>query len=332
MAILQASLMTSTENVYQAARHGNIVRLSELIQAKANINARDNENRRSPLHYATEHGQLGAVQVLLAANANPNTYCANFLTPLHYPAQHGHSTVAQALIVAKASVNARDGQGKAPLYHAAERDSGATMQVLLDAKAEVNIRSDDSSIPLHHAAKANVDERGKYNYSRNYLGHSPLELAIERSQHGVVQVLLDAKADVADLGYSNPLHSAAMKGDPTVLQAIINAKASFAPKKSHIYTLLTAAAACGDIPLLQAIIESGLNVNNRASSECLTPLHYAAVNGQRTAVQMLLFVQADVNQPSRQQKSIYSAPLCSDGWRRCNHQALSRRWRECECC
>jgi hypothetical protein len=80
----------------RAAEIGDQARLMALLDARADINARD-ANGRTALMLAILHGQAGAVDVLLAHGADPNAADSSGITPLQAAVAGRHTAIVAAL-------------------------------------------------------------------------------------------------------------------------------------------------------------------------------------------------------------------------------------------
>ena len=74
------------------------------------------------IHIASLQGNLGAVQVLLAHDADPNCRSPRHgMTPLHLASMAGHNSIARALLDAGADADAVDRHGLTPAHWPASR-------------------------------------------------------------------------------------------------------------------------------------------------------------------------------------------------------------------
>ncbi len=148
--------------------------VSLLLDAGADVNARDHGGY-SPLHRAAKrNNNPGVITVLLDAGAEVVAWASGFsidwgwdYTPLHLAVQNENPAVTAALLEAGAELNALNGRGTGtPLHQAAgSKSSPAVVALLIEAGADLNARAEvwdrccwttsRDRTPLHLAAKAN---------------------------------------------------------------------------------------------------------------------------------------------------------------------------------
>jgi ankyrin repeat protein len=135
--------------------------ITALLEAGADINARDDMHGRSPLHSAAiGNHNPDVIKTLLQSGADVNTRELLGMTPLHRASDTSNLDVIPALIEAGADVNARNGWGETPLHEAASSPYDSAPDViiaLLKAGADVNARDEDGWTPLHRAADRNTN-------------------------------------------------------------------------------------------------------------------------------------------------------------------------------
>jgi len=110
---------------------------SQQIQPKylgENINIL-NQKHQTPLHLATMRGKkMDLFEYLIERGANLLAEDQNKKTPLHYAAELGTSKVVQYLVERNANVNAEDQNKKTPLHYSIEQQSDNIKQYIFDAE------------------------------------------------------------------------------------------------------------------------------------------------------------------------------------------------------
>ncbi|WP_454898538.1 ankyrin repeat domain-containing protein [Wolbachia pipientis] len=241
----------------------NIKVVGALIKGKAEINAKDNQER-TPLHLSIQIGRTDVVNTLIDKKAEINAKDRQGRTPLHLSVQIGRTDVVNTLIDKKAEINAKDNQGRTPLHLSIQIGRTDVVNTLIDKKAEINAKDNQGRTPLHYAASGKV-----------------------------VNTLIDKKAEInaKDRQGRTPLHWAASKGGIEVVNALIEKGADVNAVNKYGDAPLRFAARDGHIDIVKALIQGGANVNARNSDG--TPLHTAY--GHEEIVKLLIEKGADVN-------------------------------------
>ncbi len=139
--------------LHRAAQQGDLARIQELIEAGADVNARDGQQHLPPLIYAVKDGHEEVVRELLDAGADVNARAPSGWTPLLGASDEGHETIARWLLERGADPNAADGDGDTPLLKAVAGDYSEIVQLLIEygaedhrTDAEGQMRMDESGI------------------------------------------------------------------------------------------------------------------------------------------------------------------------------------------
>ncbi|XP_054021958.1 ankyrin repeat and SOCS box protein 9 isoform X2 [Dryobates pubescens] len=143
----------------------------------------------SPVHDASIHGRLLALQNLIKQGSDVNLLTADQVSPLHEACLGGHAACARLLLKHGAQVDAVTVDWHTPLFSACASGSVACLAVLLQHGASLHPPCDLAS-PLHEAAR-----RGANVNSGKGLD-SPLHAAARSCSVELVTLLLDFGADV----------------------------------------------------------------------------------------------------------------------------------------
>ncbi len=247
--------------LFQAVKKGDINEVRRLISEEANVNAED-DDEKTPLHFAAENGHEEVVKALLNKGANVNATDNKEETPFDLTTNEKIKTLlqntAELLKVAKsgdiqkvnslinegANVNATDQNGKTPLHWAAVKGHKEAVEALLGKEGiDVNLADKKKDTPLHSVLKKdNID----INVLNALLGAEGINVNIKD-----------------ELRKWTPLHWAVVKGHKEVVKALLG--------------------------------KDGINVNIGGQYGKKTPLHLAAQNNNKEVVEALLDKGANVN-------------------------------------
>jgi len=103
-----------TGDIFEAAKDGKLTSVIYLLANGSQIQAKDPSNDGwhyigfSPLHYASHNGHLSVVEYLVNQKAYINARDNENLTPLHLAANNGHLSVVEYLVNQKADINAKN--------------------------------------------------------------------------------------------------------------------------------------------------------------------------------------------------------------------------------
>jgi len=305
------------------AARGDTRRLAALIDAGADVNARDEHDNAAPLHRAGAYGTAEAVELLLRRGAEVNAEWRGRWTALHYAAYHGNLAIAEVLLRGGADPNvpgtlpeplpsARTASPITPLHVAVARRRVELARALLAAGADPEGCTKSGpgpgypDRPLHLAvaerrgriaellihAGADVNARG-----RHY--ETPLHRAAGVGCQRVAALLLasGAQLEAADRFGQTPLEVAARERKPLMVRWLLTRKARLT---------LHVAAFLDNATMVREAASGGGDVN-AVGQNGETPLHWAAREGSACAAEALIRHGADMERPDRLH---YCTPLC----------------------
>jgi ankyrin repeat protein len=287
----QTDAPVDADAVFRAIRANDLQVLGTLTKAKQAANATDNM-QTTPLHYAALFGSSQAVQLLLAAGADPNVTNLQGVTPLIYAAYDFKK--AKLLVEGGAKINVTSHIGSTPLIVAASTQSNAaTVRYLLekgadpiatdkigqDALIDAGWFADEETVTLLLAHGVSAKNKDKF-------GFNALANAVAGPMGKRIEVLMQAGSDV---NASNTF-GGEVKNGPIALV--------------HL-TPLMLAAPYANTQTIDAFLKAGAHVND-VDIRKMTPLMLAVATdfANPETVSRLISAGADVNAKDQNGESV----------------------------
>ncbi|HKD09391.1 MAG TPA: ankyrin repeat domain-containing protein [Bryobacteraceae bacterium] len=293
------------EMLARAIVTGDVETMERLLSTGVDPNARTAAGD-TPLSLALTFAQPKAVDLLLAAHADPNAPLHDRLRapfsypPLLYALRFGDLRTASRLIASGANVNVRGARGQTPLHLAVDAQRYDMIHLLLENAADPNARDDEGASPLDDAvwrgltdAAAILIARGAHlNDPNTQTGATPINEAAYRGATPVVRFLLELHADlrIVDKRGRSPLTNAILMGKQDCAMLLLEAQPAEAPTTQD----LQAAISKDEGPVVGALLEKGIPVNGRLA-DGNTPLTTAASAGASHSIDVLISRSADPN-------------------------------------
>ncbi|KAJ7166318.1 ankyrin repeat-containing domain protein [Mycena crocata] len=201
----------------------------------------------------------------LEAGASPDGLEAHDGNPLYVAAYRGHIEIVRLLLDQGADINGKGYYGTA-LQAAAGEGHEAVAKLLTQRGAEITPDAETASTSCP----------------------SPLQAASNGGYVRIVQMLLDAGADVNARGgdYGNALQVASFEGNVPLVDMLIKQGADMNASGGDYHSALKAASYSGNVNVVRLLIEKGADVNMEGG-RYFTALH-AATDGNHIDVLRLL--------------------------------------------
>ncbi len=210
-------------------------------------------------------------------------------------------TLASTLLMVSVAAAAT---ADSPLVEAARNHDLKTIRSLLSQHADINSRSDDGSTALLWAAHQNdLDTAelllgaGADANTANDFRMTPLSQACTNGSAAFVRLLLKSGANpnTAIATGVTPLMTCAKSGSVDAVKRLLEYGAAIEAKEPDQHqTALMWAAAEHQLSVAQALIEAHADLKARSKAG-FTAIHFAARQGDREMVQLLLAAGVDVN-------------------------------------
>jgi len=292
IATLTAALAAEpASSLADAAMRNERAAAFSMIKQRVDVNAPQGDGVTA-LHWAARHGDAELASALIAAGANARaaTEFGGF-TPLHLAAESGSAAIVTSLLRAGAVVDARTTTGATALMLASAAGDPAVVTPLLDAGADVNAKENDRlQTPLIFAAANGRLDVVKLLIARGADKNAATKLtdlgALSRNGENPDGRNLAVKPE------TRPRTAPARVLVPGVdRQPLFNEQVGW----QGGMTPLLYAVRQGYADVAQALLEAGVDVNQRKGGDHMSALLVATVNGRFDLANMLLAGGANPN-------------------------------------
>jgi uncharacterized protein len=274
-----------------------------VLLAAANVGAAS-----SPMADAAMKQNREAVRSLLRQKADVNAPQADGTTALHWAVRLNDVDTADLLLRAGARVNATNRDGATPLQLAALNGSAAMIEKLVKAGADPNAPlspTGDTALMLASrtgttdAIKVLVETGAQVNAKESWGGTTPLMSAVAERHPAAVKILIDHGADVS--ARSNFVAAANGRGfeGRTPMSSKDDSKQKVEEFASGWLTPLHFAAREGDLESAKLLVAAGADVNAIAG-DGKDALGLAIFNGNYDVASYLIDSKSNVNKADTQ--------------------------------
>jgi len=276
-------------SIADAAMRGDRADVLALIKQGADVNAPQGDGVTA-LHWAARQGDAELATALVAAGANVRAATRfGVYTPLHLAAERGSASIVKTLLRSGAAVDARTGTGATALMLASASGETTAVAALLDKGADVNAREYDRlQTPLIFAAANNRLEA--------------VRLLIARGADKNAATKLTDLSALSRNGENPDGRNLAVKPEtrprpPKILVPGVERQHLFNEQVAWQggMTPLLYAVRQGHAEVARALLDAGVDVNQRKGGDNASALLVATVNGQFDLAAMLLERGANPN-------------------------------------
>jgi len=263
MVLTWTSIAAASSPIADAAMNGDKAALESLLREKADVNASQGDGATA-MQWAAYQDDVEIAGLLIRAGADVKSANREGATPLQLAALNGSPAMIAMLLQAGADPNEKGPHRETPLMFASRNGNVAAIRVLLDRKAEVNAKE-------------------------SLRGTTALMWAAEQGHAPAVQLLIERGAEVG--AASNP----DSRGGTAYLAPPIQARLR---SEQGAGGLRARRPANGDFVANADAAAAEVAFGRRQNTDGggLTPLVFAARQGDLETVKLLASAGADVNQ------------------------------------
>src|SRR5215831_91260 len=260
----------------------------------------------SPIADAAQSQNHEAIRTLLRQRADVNAPQVDGTTALHWAVRLNDLDTADLLIRAGAEVNVANRDGATPLQLAALNGSAAMIEKLVKAGADPNAplsSSGDTALMLAartgttDAIKVLLETGGNVNAKESWGGTTPLMSAVAERHPAAVKMLIERGADVS--ARSNFVAAANGRGFEGRTPSAPKAGQAVEEFASGWLTPLMFAAREGDVESARLLVGAGADVN-AVAADGKDALGLAIFNGNYDVASFLIDSRSGVNKADTQ--------------------------------
>lgn len=257
---------TGSSIAHLAARCGDKAILKLLLRKYSDYTKMSNNNGRTAVHEAADHGKFVCLTYLLQHGAVCKTRDRSGITPLMLSAQKGHLQTLRRLALADPeTMMCNDMNGYTALHHASSAGKEAAVRWLVEFGADDQTKDNEGNTAMHHAVTNN---------------HLKCAIWLQHFSNCDVR-------QINNRGY-NSCHIAAQKGHLCILNWLLtnHLLSPNEPGGKDGSTPVHVAAAHGQLDSLRCLKMYGANMHKKNFND-KTPKDLASSNKQHDCVRYL---------------------------------------------
>ena len=306
----------------------NYTQVAELLlKEEAGVNIQS-KNGLTALMIASKYGHTKVVELLLKVDVDVNIQEKNGWTALMIASKNGHNQVAQLLLKENANVNIQAENGWTALMLASQNGHIQVVQLLVKELVDIDVKKKNgvtalmlASISGHLQVAECLLQSHADPHIKAYNGSTAFSLAAYSGNRDLVNMLLD-KAEPTTDEIEKAVVTSCYSGHPTLITFLLNKLTHLTNDQRELLdscvkgdlgavimktlgspdtplvlglTPLMVASSCGHVDIVDALIQTGANVNKQESLLGWTPLFFAIKGQSSLIVETLLMYGASPN-------------------------------------
>ena len=310
----------------EAVKRGDQAAAQALLRAHVPVDSAEGDGSTA-LHWAAYENNLELARMLLDAHADVSAKTRlEAMTPLFMACENGNAAMIDLLLSHGAQANGANALGTTPLMMAAASGSADAVRVLLEHGAAVNAResvrnqtalmfaanynrAEAIKLLIAHGADPNLQSKveAPYRLPFHTLANNYKKPAGADAKGAAGAILKNAESS-ADGAGSRPSAAGNAEAEATNRESASPEDAKRKPDSEYVrgaklvggMSPLLYAARQGNLEAASALLEGGANVNEPSGSEHTTALVLAIANGHYDLARLLLEHGADANLANEQ--------------------------------
>lgn len=278
------------------------------------------------IHFAAIGGSLNIINAIIERFDVINKQDADKNTPLHYAIKYNQFDVVKFLIENHANTNIQNSDGLTPGHIAAMNGNLEILKLLFESGSDLKIINSIGWFPLNYAIKYQHNEVALFLILKQCFDPSIqtfISIAQQATSYKMTNVVralinLGVNTFIPNHNFWTIVHYAAASGNVELFTHIYNA---FGPKPFFAVDRLNRnaahiAAINGQLEIIQAIENMGINMFGQGDKQGMTPFLSAVECGRQNIIEYLI-KKSDLTTRDRNLRSCLHIAVESDDIRTC---------------
>jgi len=157
LIILYATIITSAEQIVDAAKKGDLQTVKKILaQNPSKLNATD-EDKYTPLHWACMRAHWDVAKYLIEKGADLNVAGGDGGTQINWAVHHDNVEIIKLMVEKGAKLNIRNQWGMTELHTAIWRGNINVVEYLLNHGSDPAIKTNEGWTAMHYAYRSGHD-------------------------------------------------------------------------------------------------------------------------------------------------------------------------------